>query len=350
MKKKLIITIMVGFASVILGLVFIGIGYFSGGFERLEKISAPEQITKTYTDLSTINLDFPSQEIAIQESDDEQFHVSYAKSKNNLYNSLRLTHKNGELTLSSNRKVFQIKGFLQVFGELLDQSNRRSHAITIKIPKNKKLNKLEGHNSTSIFIKNTSIHEVNLTSDIELDNVQIDGGQINSRYAYIDHSMIKNTKFSSAYGNSSITLSHAHLENVEMKDYFQLDATDLKLTGKNRFTPMEHGLTVTNLDFADKSLANLSLNINNTIDKKAFAKENGHPYDDGRDLKEIYEEDTYLQDLLQHVGIFTKEPYGKLPVTKKDNKQTLHFGNQNGKNSLSIQATNATINLRTPKP
>ncbi|WP_253911844.1 hypothetical protein [Streptococcus suis] len=60
-------------------------------------------------------------------------------------------------------------------------------------------------------------------------------------------------------------------------------------------------------------------------------------------------QDPYLQERLGEIGIFTSDKYTKYPVKTENDLQTLTLENKGSKNKLTIEATNATINLGTPK-
>lgn len=59
-------------------------------------------------------------------------------------------------------------------------------------------------------------------------------------------------------------------------------------------------------------------------------------------------QDPYLKERLGEVGIFTSDKYTKFPVKTENDLQTLTLENKGSKNKLTIEATNATINLGTP--
>lgn len=347
MKKKLTIAIIVGFSSLILGLILVGIGFFTGGVERLTEISQPEKITKSYTNLSDIRINFVPQEILVQESSDEQFHITYMKSKNNLHNALQIKQEGENVTLTSARNKFRIQGILQTFGEILSQEYDTSNILTIKIPKDKTLDKLTIETFSYISILNSTIDEVDLSGEVHLENVQLNSGQINGNLVTIDQSTLKNLTIYST--NSSVHLTKSQLENVSLKEYFELDASALTLKGENTFTPTEERLTVTNIDLTNQSLKDLSWNIHNSVDKKSFASEDSFYELSESELEELYEGGSYLEEQLQNVGIFTKDKYEKLPVSSTKDEYSLIVDKKESKNKLTIKTTNATINIRTPE-
>lgn len=112
MKKKLTIAIIIGFVSLIAGLILAGIGFFTGGITRLEEVAAPTEVHKTFTDLNTINIDFIPHSIYIKESSDNNYHVTYANSDNNIQTPLKLSEKDGVLTLSAQELKFAIEGIM----------------------------------------------------------------------------------------------------------------------------------------------------------------------------------------------------------------------------------------------
>ncbi|MFM0854859.1 DUF4097 family beta strand repeat-containing protein [Streptococcus suis] len=350
MKKKLTIAIIIGFVSLIAGLILAGIGFFTGGITRLEEVAAPTEVHKTFTDLNTIKIDFIPHSVYIKESSDNNYHVTYANSDNNIQNPLNLSEKDGVLTLSAQELEFAIEGIMQYLGESLAQRRINVFSVTIEVPKGKTLNKLEGdhfYKSASFVIENVHIKEANLSGGVDLNKVTIDSGQIETGYFQATQSTLKDMHIN--LQGSSVRLSETSLEAVTIEGYSQLDSRQLTLLGDNRFTPSDTYSSTTNLDLTDKSLANSNLLINLQIDKKKLAEALGYYYEDESDLEEMFNQDPYLKEQLKAVGIFTSDKYTKLPVKTEGDKQTLTLENKGSKNKLTIEATNATINLGTPK-
>ncbi|WP_437132857.1 DUF4097 family beta strand repeat-containing protein [Streptococcus suis] len=352
MKKKLTIAIIIGFVSLIAGLILAGIGFFTGGITRLEEVAAPTEVHKTFTDLNTIKIDFIPHSVYIKESSDNNYHVTYANSDNNMQSPLKLAEKGGTLTLSSQQESFAIEGIMQYLGERLAQRDIDVNSVTIEIPKGKTLDKLEGeglhfYEYGSFVIENVHIKEVDLSAGIFLDNAQIDSGKITAGYFEAVNSALRNTSISA--NESSVNLIETSLENVTIESYSQLDSRQTTLLGDNRFTPSDTYSSTTFLDVTDKSLADSNLLITNQIDKKKLVEAQGYYYEDGNDLGEMVNQDPYLKERLGEVGIFTSDKYTKFPVKTENDLQTLTLENKGSKNKLTIEATNATINLGTPK-
>ncbi|MDW8705445.1 DUF4097 family beta strand repeat-containing protein [Streptococcus suis] len=350
MKKKLTIAIIIGFVSLIAGLILAGIGFFTGGITRLEEVAAPTEVHKTFTDLNTIKIDFIPHSIYIKESSDSNYHVTYANSDNNIQTPLKLSEKDGVLTLSAQELEFAIEGIMQYLGESLAQRRINVFSVTIEVPKGKTLDKLEGehfYKSASFVIENVHIKEANLSGGVDLNKVTIDSGQIETGYFQATQSTLKDMHIN--FQESSVRLSETSLENVTIEGYSQLDSRQTTLLGDNRFTPSDTYSSTTFLDVTDKSLADSNLLITNQIDKKKLAEAQGYYYEDGDDLREMFNQDPYLKERLGEVGIFTSDKYTKFPVKTENDLQTLTLENKDSQNKLTIEATNATINLGTPK-
>lgn len=350
MKKKLTIAIIIGFVSLIAGLILAGIGFFTGGITRLEEVAAPTEVHKTFTDLNTIKIDFIPHSVYIKESSDNNYHVTYANSDNNIQTPLKLSEKDGVLTLSAQELEFAIEGIMQYLGESLAQRRINVFSVTIEVPKGKTLNKLEGdhfYKSASFVIENVHIKEANLSGGVDLNKVTIDSGQIETGYFQATQSTLKDMHIN--LHESSVRLSETSLENVTIEGYSQLDSRQTTLLGDNRFTPSDTYSSTTFLDVTDKSLADSNLLITNQIDKKKLVEAQGYYYEDGNDLGEMVNQDPYLKERLGEVGIFTSDKYTKFPVKTENDLQTLTLENKDSQNKLTIEATNATINLGTPK-
>ncbi|HEM3634094.1 TPA: DUF4097 family beta strand repeat protein [Streptococcus suis] len=353
MKKKLTIAIIIGFVSLIAGLILAGIGFFTGGVTRLEEVAAPTEVHKTFTDLNTIKIDFIPHSVYIKESSDSNYHVTYANSDNNIQNPLKLSEKDGILTLSAQELDFAIEGIMQYLGESLAQRRINVFSVTIEVPKGKTLDKLEGHNLHfydfgGFTIENIHIKEANLSGGVTLDKVTIDSGQIEAGYFQATQSTLKDMHIN--LQESSIHLSETSFENVTIKNYQELNANQLTLLGKNVLTPSEHSLSVTNINLTDKSLQDINLNISTQLDIKTLAEHLGYHYETLEELKQAVGDMSYFNEQAENVGIFTKDKYQTLSIKKEEDKQTLTLEKKESNNSLTITSTNATINLRTPTP
>ncbi|TCD46647.1 hypothetical protein D3X11_04530 [Streptococcus sp. X16XC17] len=347
MKKKAITTVIIGFTTLMIGLILVGIGFLTGGIQQLTEISQPDQITKDYKGLSAIKVESMPHEVIIQESSDDQFHVTYTDSKNNLGNALQLKQTDKELTVTAKRREFRIKGILQVLGEVLSQEYQNSNTITITIPKNKTLDKFTIQTFSYTSIENSHIKEATITGGLRLQNVQIDSGQLSGYYISVNQSTLKNLTISSHEKN--IDLMQSQLENSTIKSYSYLDASELTLKGDNHFTPAKEQLTETNIDLTDQSLQNLNWYIQNKVNKQSLAEGLGYGGFSESELADLYKENQYLQNEFQKIGIFTSDKYEKLPVLSNDKEHTLILDKKESKNKLTIETTNATINIRTPE-
>ncbi|WP_105127710.1 DUF4097 family beta strand repeat-containing protein [Streptococcus suis] len=356
MKKKVTFAIIIGFVSLIAGLILAGIGFFTGGVTRLEEVAAPTEVHKTFTDLNTIKIDFIPHSVYIKESSDSNYHVTYANSDNNIQNPLKVSEKDGVLTLSSQELEFAIEGIMQYLGESLAQRRINVFSVTIEVPKGKTLDKLEGHNLHfydfgGFTIENIHIKEANLSGGIYFNKATIDSGQIEAGYFQATQATLKDTQIN--LQGSSVRLSETSLEAVTIEGYSQLDSRQLTLLGDNRFTPSDSYSSTTFLDLTDKTLADSNLLITNQIDKKKLVESLGYyyedEYEDEADLEELFNQDSYLKERLGEVGIFTSDKYTKFPVKTENDLQTLTLENKDSQNKLTLEATNATITLGTPK-
>lgn len=352
MKKKVTFAIIMGFVSLIAGLILAGIGFFTGGVTRLEEVATPTEVHKTFTDLKTIQIDFIPHSVYIKESSDSDYHVTYANSDNNIQPPLKVNEKNGVLTLSSQEQEFAIEGIMQYLGERLAQRHINVFSVTIEVPKGKTLDKLEGQGphfykfgGFHFVIENIHIKEVDLSGGVTLDKVTIDSGQLETDYFQATQSKLKDTHI--RIQGSNVRLTETSLEEVSIEGYTQLDSKQITLVGDNSLTPSDIYPSTTNLDLTDKSLADSNLLIRNQIDKKKLAESEGYYYEDEASLEEMFKQDSYLKEQLEAVGIFTSDTYTKLPVKTEGDLQTLTLENRNSKNRLILEATNSTINLGT---
>ena len=356
MKKKITTTLVIGFVSLISGLILAGIGFFSGGFNQLVHLSTPEEIHKTYDNIDSIDLQTGSHSFEIIESKDQFFHVTYRNSKNSLSSIIQATEKDGVLSLSSQERNTSIRGIMQFLGEQASYRYLDIYSVVIEVPKGKNLKKINSQSRSwgnPIYLKNLSIEEVNIDSPITLDQVTIHKGDINLQgfYSSVYNSTLKNVNITGS--GYQIDLKNSQLEKVSILGYNSLISQNLTFIGENHFTPhQEHPLSVTNLDISDQSLQDLNLTINNSLDLKLLSESLGYSYDQEEWPEELTEDSetmSYVKEKAKHIGIFTKDKYEKLPVKTNGDKHSLIVEKKDSKNKLTIEAINGTINLVTPK-
>lgn len=347
MKKKLTIAIIFGFVSLIAGLILAGIGFFTGGMTRLEEVSTPEKIYKTYPNLESVKLESLPHYVIIKESSDKDFHLTYANSDNNLQSPLTATEKDGALTLTSQRREFKIEGIMQYFGEALAQRDVDVNYITIEIPKGKTLNKLEGYTlnpygNNILELENIHVKELNITGSIYMNDSQIDSGHIQTDSFNSFESTLKNLEITGS--DTMINLSGVTLENVKIENYYDLSAIEVSFKGNNILTPSKtNSYNHTRLDLTEQSLQDINLAINTQFDLMALAQNQGYYAESEKELEEMMGDLTHLEKQFETMGIHTHGVYEKLSVKKEDRKQSLTLENKNSKNSLTIDAVNATI-------
>ncbi|MDW8759757.1 DUF4097 family beta strand repeat-containing protein [Streptococcus suis] len=347
MKKKLTLALIIGFVSLIAGLILAGIGFFTGGMTRLEEVAAPTEVHKTFTDLNTIKIDFIPHSVYIKESSDNNYHVTYANSDNNIQKPLKLSEKDGVLTLSAQELKFAIEGIMQYLGERLAQRDVDVNYVTIEIPKGETLNKLEGYtlnlySNSTLELEDVHIKEINITGRIYMNGSQIDSGHIQTNSFNSFESTLKNLEISGT--DATINLSGVTLENVKIEDYYDLSAIEATFKGNNILTPSKtNSYNHTRLDLTEQSLQDINLAINTQFDLMALAQNQGYYAESEKELEEMMGDLTHLEKQFETMGIHTHGVYEKLSVKKEDRKQSLTLENKNSKNSLTIDAVNATI-------
>ncbi|HEM2825109.1 DUF4097 domain-containing protein [Streptococcus suis] len=347
MKKKLTLALIIGFVSLIAGLILAGIGFFTGGMTRLEEVAAPTEVHKTFTDLNTIKIDFIPHSVYIKESSDNNYHVTYANSDNNIQKPLKLSEKDGVLTLSAQELKFAIEGIMQYLGERLAQRDVDVNYVTIEIPKGETLNKLEGYtlnlySNSTLELEDVHIKEINITGSIYMNGSQIDSGHIQTNSFNSFESTLKNLEISGS--DAMINLSGVTLENVKIEDYYDLSAIEATFKGNNILTPSKtNSYNHTRLDLTEQSLQDINLAISTQFDLMALAQNQGYYAENEKELEGMMGDLTHLEKQFETMGIHTRGVYEKLSVKKEDRKQSLTLENKSSKNSLTIDAVNATI-------
>lgn len=350
MKKKLTISLIIGFVSLITGLILAGIGFFSGGVAKLEDISQPELIEKTYDKISEIQITGLSKEFYIQESPDQKVHVRYYKQTNYLGPVLEVSEKDGILRLEqASEDPLQVKGILQLGGEILASRDLATYRVEIELPKGSKLNKLSGTQYGALLsLTDVAIAELDFIGNIAAENTSIEKASVQAPYLYLNKSVLKNATVHSEAGH--VVMKDSSLEATKIDYYQNLEAQNLTIIGQVTFLS-ESNLVATNVDLSEQTLANTGLDATTSIDPKAFVESMGYYGYSGQEgeelnLKQIFKEEPYLEEAFQNIGIFTSEKYAHLTVTKQEDQEKLTVEKKDSKNKLTIQAINGTINFR----
>ncbi|MFI3124465.1 DUF4097 domain-containing protein [Streptococcus suis] len=345
MKKKLIITAITGFVSLILGLILAGIGFFSGGIDQLNNVVRPEYKEETYKQLDqlTINAGY-NRPIRIIQSPDDLYHVRYHDFKNSSLMPLHVNETEGQLTIDSIVPKFKIDGIMQYAAEGVATHNPDYLELTIEIPKGKTLKKLDT-SVDGLLIDGVHIQEIALYGSPSIINSTIDKGSINGGYSqiYVEKSILKNLTVNSY--TSSIHISDSQLENTRWENYDSMETSNITVIGDNMFTSnTENSYSIANINLSEKSQKEALLTAEVVIEKKKLFQFMDSGMTD-EEIENLLENDYHVQEQLKEIGIFPEDVYKDQKVTGTDDKQSLTVGNKDSKNKLTITATNGTINL-----
>lgn len=345
MKKKLIITAITGFVSLILGLILTGIGFFSGGIDQLNDVVKPAYKEETYkqVDQLTINGGY-ERTIRIIQSPDDLYHVRYHDFGNSSFTPMQVTEKEGQLTIDYIVPEFKIDGIMQYAAEAIAARNPDYLEMTIEIPKGKILKKLDT-SVDGLLIDGVHIQEIALYGSPSIINSTIDKGTINGGYGqiYVEKSTLKNLNVTS-YA-SGIHISDSQLENTRWENYDSMDTSNITVIGDNVFASNgENSYSTANVNLSEKSQKDALLTAEVLLDKrKLFYYEESGMTDE--EIEDLLENDPRTQEQFKEFGIFPEDIYKDQKVTVTDDKQSLAIGNKDSKNKLTITATNGTINL-----
>lgn len=347
MKKKLTIGIIVGFVCLIFGLILAGIGFFSGGLNELETVAKPRLVKQTFDDVTAIHLKGVGKNIRIKESSDSRVHVSYYKMTNRIQPSVALKQDKGLLRISrDSQKMFQIKGILQLLGEILASRHLDVSTIEVQLPKGQKLQKLSGVGfAGELSLTNVTVSEIDVNHQgaLRLENATVEKGEIRTSFLTVTKSILKNTIMTGDYANLNFT--EVTLDNTRIKDYHSVEAQ--KLTVKGHVTMIsKDDLSVTNIDLTTKALETTALDVELAIDRKGFANHLLYDFENSKDLERLFREDANLKEQFQNVGIFTVDHYKSLPITKTETQQKIKLDKAKDSPQLQIRSRNSTINFR----
>ncbi len=345
MKKRLIIASIIGFVSLILGLIITGIGYFSGGIDQLSQVVKPAYIEKSYEQLDTVFVNGFAHTLQFTESADDKYHVRYYDFEDSNFWPLQVIENKGNLTIESYFTDTKINGIMQYGAEIIANNNPTYQTLTIEVPKNKTLKKLSGSIGPNITIENIHIEELDLYGSPQILNSTIDKGKLvlDGYMPYIENSTLKNLTI--AADHNYIALNDVQLENVTIEEFSELIAINISLTGSNTFTSSGPGMNPRlTLSLSEASQKEAFVNLEVPINKKRLAYANGLELSD-EEIEEYFAESDYLQEQLNEIGIFPTSIYKDQKVTSDSDKQTLTVGKTDSKHSLTVKATNANILL-----
>lgn len=345
MKKKLIITAITGFVSLILGLILAGIGFFSGGIDQLNDVVKPAYKEETYKKLESLFINGgASRSIRIIQSPDDLYHVRYHDFGNSSFTPMQVTEKEGQLTIDHVVPEFKIDGIMQYAAEAIAARNPDYLEMTIEIPKGKPLKKLDT-GVDGLLIDGVHIQEIALYGSPSIINSTIDKGTINGGYSqiYVEKSTLKNLTVNS-YA-SGIDISDSQLENTRWENYDSLDTSNITVIGDNVFASNgENSYPTARINLSETSQKDALLTAEVVIDKrKLFYYEESGMTDE--EIENLLENDLHAQEQLKEFGIFPEDIYKDQKVTVTDDMQILTIGKNDSKNKLIITATNGTINL-----
>lgn len=264
MKTKLLkIGLVTGFIALISGLVLATIGVSTQGLEQLESATAPEEVHLTYDKIDSLDLNFYNKQVVIEESPDQQVHVRYFEFTY-LSQKLKVTAEAGHLSISNTYAGVSNAYPVRTFGELLNRDKRDSELLTIQIPKETVLSKVDivVPNYDMVTISNQHIKELNSAANLNLTASQVDGGQWNiyDHWFHIEDSQIKDITITQT-SSAELSIQNSRLENVAVRSdgvWSRFIADQVTLAGD---VTIEGYYAKMDINLADDSKTTTSLDI-----------------------------------------------------------------------------------------
>ena len=337
MKKKLTTTLLIGFVSLVAGLILAGIGFFSGGYQQLVTLSAPKQIEKTYSNLHSLSIQTHQRSVEIVESQDQDFHVYYTLSNNGRTPHLTITDKDGLLTISEERETSTvIRGIMQFLGEEVSDHRGDRYQLRIEVPSGKTLDTVQIINHTWVqpaYLTGIRVKDLQISAAFTLHHVTADKASLDASYQFAQISKSRLKEAALTGSDYRLVLEDTQLETSSIANYSQLNSKNLTLLGDNVFSPataVGWGVSTTQLDLSKESRTNLQLDLSTRLDKDMLHQAYGG-YDDS--------------EASDKVGIFTTDAYKHLPIQTETDTHRLSLEKPGSKNKLHIDAVNAHIFL-----
>ncbi|MER0123097.1 DUF4097 family beta strand repeat-containing protein [Streptococcus sp. ZJ93] len=353
MKKKITITLLTGFITLISGLILCGVGYFMGGIEDIQTISTPSLTEETYKDIKEITIDSQTRTVQVDESPDDQFHVRYANFDNFRYRSLSLQQDNHTLTIQGKDPKFHIQGIMQFLGQELAINIARNHELkelTILVPKGKTLEKLSGWNySDSLSLHNVRIKNLDWGGYIYGDNVKLEGGTIHissNGSLTFQHSHLKNMTMDASVAIQSYQTST--LENVTIQNAGSIHLHDTTILGTTKMETTGPYHADINIGLSEKSQKDTQLDVIVSYDweKLREAYYAPHTYTESEnDETTKAQEEAFRKEHLTQMGINVGSEYKNLKIEENRDGAKATFSPKDAPNKLIIRTTNEQVNL-----
>lgn len=271
MKTKKHLLTLIGFITLISGIILATIGFLSNGFDELSKLSVPVHKEASFDNITSLELSLFNYYIETEESPDNKIHVSYQYFEDDKTNQILVKEEKGKLRIIQTDyygSVVQLP-ISAISRELSEQKNQ-TYILKLSLPKNMTLEELSGAGvlGEPLHLSDIHIKNINYSDFIYGENVQIDGGTI-FRGDFIN-SQLKNVN---VQNYSSMTLTNSTLENatVSYNSWFKVEKSHIKnttITGEYAdFVATDLTLENSDLTFeqAEVDIKNLTLKGKNTI-------------------------------------------------------------------------------------
>ncbi|MFA9413661.1 MULTISPECIES: DUF4097 family beta strand repeat-containing protein [unclassified Streptococcus] len=331
-----------GFASLIIGLVMVFSSLLTGGFDQLRQLNQPVTVTKTYTDLKSIDITATNKYIDVYPSDDDKIHLTYHYWEDEENTKANLSDANGKLSLSDHGEQEEkiiLQGGLNVISKITNSINRENGKISLALPKGITLDELRIATHGSLFIRDAHIKSLDVPySHLDAQQLTVDKGHINNGTFYDSH--LKNITSDNYY---SLHFNKTTLDGATItynSDFSAQDSIIKNSTIKGEYAPMQ--LKNTTLDNSKMTFSAASISAENlTVLGDVTMTTSEYLVDIS--LSETSKNNIDLDLTTSEYGQLTLDPSLK-DITDNDQKATRsRAGN---KNKLTIINDHADIKLR----
>lgn len=353
MKKKITITLSLGFIAVISGLILCGIGYFMGGIEDLETIATPSLTEETYPDIREIKLEPISRPVRLEQSPDNQFHIRYANVDSLRHHTLTLEQANQTLILEEKDTNLHIKGIMQFLGqELALRRDQQLQELTILVPKGKTIEKLSGRDyftNSFLTLNNVHIKELDWSGYVNGDNVTMADGAIHSSTSgslHFTNSHLKNMTIDASVDTQLYQASI--LENVKIQKAGSVHLHDTTILGTTQVETSGFEHAYLHINLSEKSKKDTQLDLSVTYNWEQLRKNYYYPNSYTEDeIKETFDaqEEEFQKEHLEQMGIKLGSEYKDLKIEENQNGAKATYTPKETTNKLTIQSTNGQIIL-----
>ncbi|MGT2802250.1 Putative adhesin [Streptococcus henryi] len=224
---------MMSVISIVLGAVLLGAGYSTGGLQAIKQRSEPKLVTKTFNQVTDLELDANYAEFEIKTGNVDKPTLTYYTHPK-FISPISGNLKDGKLTISQKDRDVIITGGIEILGYGLNELGREKNfrLITLTFPNDTSLNTLTGSSMPSVSVDGINFNEVDYNGQLTLLNSSVNKGQVDgsfngiktkltdftikSDYAFVNLTDTSLEKGEISLANGGLTTDNSNLKSVSV--------------------------------------------------------------------------------------------------------------------------------------